>query len=191
MKYFTIASATAAALALASSAHAASTTGGTITFTGVVNDATCTVSGGSGTDGGTGNFSVALDPVNANLLGAAGNTANPKVFDVIIGGPGQGTCEDGKIASMSFLPSSTQVDPVTGALRNVLTGEATNVQIELADDAAQAINLAVPGQSWDATIGSVAPNTGKVQFQAHYLAVNGASTPGLVNTNVVYSVVYN
>ena len=190
MKFVTIASA-AAALLLATSAQAASTTGGTITFTGVVNDATCTVSGGSGTDGGTGNFAVALDPVNANLLGAAGNTANPKVFDVIIGGAGQGTCEDGKIASMSFLPSSTQIDPVTGALRNILVGEATNVQIELADDAAQAINLAVPGQSWDATIGDVAPNTGKIQFQAHYLAVNGASTPGLVNTNVVYAVVYN
>lgn len=169
----------------------AMTAGGVITFNGIVNDETCTVTGGAGTDGGTGNFSVSLDPAGASELAAAGATAQPKVFDVIIGGVGQGTCEDGKTAKMSFLTSSTQIDPVTGALKNVLVGEAKNVQIQLADAKGAAINLAVPGTTYDAKIGEVAPNTGKVQFKAQYLAVGGPAAAGLVNTNVVYSVVYN
>ena len=191
MKHITLAAALVLALGAAGTASAASSAGGTITFTGVINDLTCTVKGGAGTDGGTGNFAVALDPIYASDLAAAGDIAAPKVFDVIIGGPGQGTCEDGKIASMSFLTSSPQIDAVTGALKNVLVGEATNAQIQLADDAGTAINLATPGQQWDATIGSAGPNTATLRFQAQYLAVNGPATPGLVSTNVVYAVAYN
>ena len=175
-------------LAIAGSASAADA-GGTITFTGSVTDATCTVTGGTGTSGGTGNFSVALDQVNASALAAAGDTANPKVFDVIIGGPGQGTCENGKVASMSFLPSSIYIDAATGALSNALTGEATNTQIQLLDGTTNAtIDLRTGTYAATATI---ANNTATVPFTAQYLAVNGAATPGLVSTNVVYAVTYN
>jgi major type 1 subunit fimbrin (pilin) len=190
MKHVHLASALALVmgLAAATSASAAASAGGTITFTGVVTDATCTVKGGSGTNGGTGNFSVALDSVEAAALAAAGQTANPKLFDVIIGGPGQGTCQNGKVATMSFLTSSTQIDPTTGALANALAGEATNVQIQLLGSANAVINLADPANARQATI---VGNTATIPYTARYLAVNGAATPGLVSTSVVYSVSYN
>ena len=189
MKYIIIATAVALTLGAAASASAQSSSGGTITFTGAINDATCTISGGAGSSGGAGNFAVALDPVNADQLAAAGDIAAPKRFDVVIGGPGQGTCVDGKVATMSFLSSSSRIDPVTGALANSLTGEATNVQIQLADGVAAApINLADPTNGSQATITN---NTATIPYFAQYLAVNGASTPGLVSTSVVYAVRYN
>ncbi|WP_266171116.1 fimbrial protein [Dyella subtropica] len=190
MKQIKLASAIALAMGIAVVGSAQAASGGTITFTGSVTDATCTVSGGAGSDGGTGNFSVALDEVNANQLAAAGDTANKKAFSVIIGGPGQGTCTDGKVASMSFLPSSIHVDAATGALKNALTGEATNTQVQLLDGGAAGtpINLAAGTYAATATI---ANNTATIPFSVQYLAVNGAATPGLVSTNVVYAVTYN
>jgi major type 1 subunit fimbrin (pilin) len=175
-----------AGLAAAGSAIA-ETNGGTITFTGAVSDATCTVSGGSGTDGGSGNFSVSLDPVEATALATAGATANEKAFDVVIGGPGQGTCTDGKVATMSFLTTDRLVDPTTGALMNALSGEATMTQIQL-KDAVGVVNLADLAYSVDSP--DVVNNTAIIPFSAQYLAT-GAATAGLVSTHVVYKVVYN
>lgn len=190
MKHLKLASAAAIALGLAIAGSASAQSGGTITFTGSVTDATCTVSGGTGTDGGTGNFTVALDEVNVNQLAAANDVANAKQFSVIIGGPGQGSCQDGTVATMSFLPSSPRIDAATGALRNALSGEAQNAQIQLLRGGmtGNAINLASGTEQFMAT---VANNTATIPFGVQYLAVNGAATPGLVSTSVVYAVTYN
>ncbi|MFC4761904.1 fimbrial protein [Dyella koreensis] len=190
MKHIKLASAIAVIMGIAFAGSAvAANNSGTITFTGAVNDVTCTVKGGSGSDGGTGDFVVGLTPADASQLAAAGDIANPKRFDVQIGGPGQGTCTDGKIGAMSFETASPQIDAATGALRNVLAGEATNVQVQLADAAGTVINLADPSFSVPFTID--ANNTAIIPYTAQYLAVNGAATPGLVRTDVLYKVVYN
>lgn len=190
MKQIKIVSAIAVTLglALAGSASAQSSYGGTITFTGAVSDSTCTVSGGAGTSGATGNFSVALTPVAATDLAAAGDTAGPTNFSLTIGGPGQAGCTNGNIAAISFMPSSTQIDAATGALANALSGEATNVEVQLVDAAGTVINLADPSFQATATI---ANNTATIPFTAQYLAVGGAATPGSVQTNVVYQLTYN
>lgn len=189
MKNIKIASAVALALgvAFAGSAVAASSNSDTITFTGSLTDATCTVSGGAGTDGGSGNFTVALDPIAATTLTAAGDTAAPKAFSVIIGGPGQGTCTNGKVASMSFLTSSPQVDAATGALKNAITGE-TNAEVQLLDSTSKAINLA--DASAPAQTATIANNTATINYTAQYYAT-AAGTPGTLSTSVVYNVVYN
>ncbi|BDU18639.1 fimbrial protein [Dyella sp. GSA-30] len=189
MKQIQLASAIALVMGLAvSSAASAMTTGGTITFTGVVTDATCTVKGGAGSDGGEGNFTVALEPVSATELPAAGATAKIKDFQVILGGPGQGTCENGKVARMSFLPSSPRIDPATGTLNNALTGEAGNTNVQVLDSTHAAIDLRDPANGVD--FPAIANNTAVVDLAAQYYATN-AATPGLVSTSVVYSVVYN
>lgn len=188
MKHIKLASAAAIAmgLAFAGSASAQSNSGGTITFTGSVSDATCTVSGGAGTNNGTGNFIVALDQAQVGDLDSATKTANPKNFNVQIGGPGQGSCTDGTIATMTFVAGNT-VDPATGALINQLSGEATNTQIQLLDATGNVIDLAANSYSATAT---VANNTATIPFTAQYLAT-GAATPGLVSTDVVYGVTFN
>lgn len=170
------------------SALAATSNGGTINFTGSVTDATCTISGGAGTDGGTGNFSVALDPVAATVLNASGTTASPKAFSITVGGPGQSTCTDGKVANLSFLVSSPQIDAATGALKNALSGQATNTEVQVLNAAGTVINLANPGNLVSSQ--PIANNTTQINLQAQYYAT-AAATPGLVSTSVVYGITYN
>lgn len=189
MKQYIIAAAVALSLGSVAAASAQTANGGTITFTGVVTDTTCTITGGSGTNGGRNNFIVALDAVPVTALPAAGAQAGPKDFNVVIGGPGQGSCTDGKVASMAFLTSSPQVDPTTGTLKNALAGEATNTNIELLDGSGNVINLASAANA--VTSPAIVNNMATIPFTAQYLAVGGAATPGLVSTSVVYAVEYN
>lgn len=163
-------------------------TGGTIRFTGAVTDETCTITGGSGTDGGQGNFAVALDPVAASVLSAAGSVAGKKPFQIILGGQGQGTCEDGKVANMSFLSSSPQIDPTTGNLKNALVGQATNTQVQVLDSTGTPIVL--NDSTWKVDFPAIANHTATLEFGAQYFAT-GEATPGLVDTSVVYAVTYN
>jgi len=189
MKHIQLASALALVLGMSvATAASAAATGGTIRFTGAVTDETCTITGGSGTDGGTGNFVVALDPVRASLLAAAGDVAGAKPFQVIIGGPGQGSCVNGKVATMSFLASSPRIDPMTGALTNALVGEATLTQVQVMEADGTAINMADPANGVRSP--AIVNNTAIIVFQSQYLAT-GAATPGLVDTSVVYAVSYN
>jgi major type 1 subunit fimbrin (pilin) len=191
MKHIKLASALVVAMGLAAvgTVSAAASSGGTITFTGAVTDQTCTIKGGTGTDGGTGNFTVALDPVPATSLAAAQDVAGNKPFNVEIGGPGQSTCENGKIATMSFLTSSPQVDAATGALKNALSGEATNTEVQVLDGTGKAIALNDPANGVQSP--AIVDNTAIIPFQAQYLAVNGGATAGLVSTSVLYAVTYN
>jgi major type 1 subunit fimbrin (pilin) len=191
MKHIKLASALVVAMGIAAAgvASAAASTGGTITFTGAVTDETCTITGGAGTNGGTGNFTVALDPVPASALAAATDTAGNKPFQIIIGGSGQTTCQDGKVATLSFVPSSPQIDPATGALVNALSGQATNVEVQVLDNNSAPIALNDPANG--VTFPAIANNTATQDFSAQYLAVNAGATAGLVSTDVLYQVVYN
>nr|WP_199043641.1 type 1 fimbrial protein [Dyella sp. ASV24] len=189
MKNFKIASALVAlGLVVAGSASAASSNGGTIRFTGAVTDETCTITGGTGTDGGESNFTVALDPVPASALPSSGSIANEKAFQIIIGGAGQGTCVDGKIATMRFLPSSPRVSAATGNLMNALSGQATKTEVQLLDaPAGKALDLRTGATLASTTITN---NQATITMAAQYFAT-GAATPGLVDTSVVYGVTYN
>jgi major type 1 subunit fimbrin (pilin) len=190
MKNMKIASAIAFVLGIAVAGSSMAADGGTITFTGSVTDQTCTIKGGSGTDGGTNNFTVALDAAPVSSLAAAGDTAMPKPFSVNIGGEaGDTTCAANTIAHLSFQVASPRIDASTGALTNALTGEATNTEVQLTDSSGKAINLADPTNNTDVTIPASGP--GIINYQAQYLAVGGAATAGLVSTSVVYGVTYN
>jgi major type 1 subunit fimbrin (pilin) len=162
--------------------------GGTITFIGTITDNTCSVEGGAGTSGGLDDFSVTLDPVKAFQLNAAGTTANPKEFEIIVGGPGQGTCVNGKIGSMYFLPESPQVSAVTGNLENTLPDEATNVEIQLLNKNGAPIDLREEESSMQSY--TIEDNHAELTYSAQYHAT-GAATPGLIDTNVIYAVDMN
>ncbi|MEQ4574851.1 MULTISPECIES: fimbrial protein [Gammaproteobacteria] len=192
MKNFKLASAIALVMSAAAIGNASAVDSGTITFTGSVSDATCTISGGAGTDGGTGNFTVALDQAALGDLANAGDIAKTKPFQVVIGLPGEASCAAGTVAHMRFVPSSPQVDADTGALRNAIlpvAGGAGNTQVQVTDNAGAAINLADAANNTDVTIGD--NNTATLNYRAQYLAVGGAATSGRVSTSVVYEVSYN
>jgi len=167
----------------------ASASDGTITFTGDITDTTCTVTGGTGTDGAAQNVTVKLPNVSTTSL-AAGQTAGDTQFQLIIGASGQTGCTNGKIASLHFEPSqSPMVDATTGNLKNsTASGSATNVQVAVLNDKKAVINLNTSANSTQATI---ANNTATLTYYGQYVATGGAATAGTVNTNVVYSVAYN
>lgn len=177
-----------AGLVAAGASHATTIGGGTITFMGTIADSSCSVEGGAGTDGGLDDFMVVLDPVKAFELSAAGATAKPKEFQIVIGGPGQGTCQDGKVASMYFLPESPEVNAQTGNLKNVLPDEAGNVEVQLLTGDKTPINLNSPQAGLQQA--TVANNTATLSYFAQYSATAPA-TPGLLETNVLYAVDYN
>ncbi|CAJ0821217.1 MULTISPECIES: fimbrial protein [Ralstonia] len=186
---FASAIALAAGVLVMGNAQAQAANGGTIRVTGSVTDATCTITGGPGTDGGTGNVGVALDPVAATALQNPGDHANHKPFTLIIGGPGQGSCVNGKVAKLSFNVASPRIDAATGTLTNALADQATNTNIQMTNGtAAGVLNLASPATVVDSP--AIANNTSEIKLGAQYYAT-GAATPGLVDTSVQYGVTYN
>jgi len=185
---FASAIALAAGVLVMGNAQAQSANGGTIRVTGSVTDATCTITGGTGTDGGRGNVSVALDPVAATALAQSGDTANHKAFNLIIGGPGQGSCVNGKIADLRFNVASPRIDATTGTLTNALADQATHTNIQLTNGtAAGVLNLASPATLVSSP--AIVANTATISLGAQYYAT-GAATPGLVDTSVQYGVTY-
>ncbi|SFR95181.1 major type 1 subunit fimbrin (pilin) [Dyella sp. OK004] len=191
MKNFKIASAIALAMGIAvvGTASAASSAGGTINFKGALTDTTCTIQGGENTDEGTGNFTVQLTPTPASDMTAAGDVAGHTPFSVKFGAPGETTCQNGKVASLMFDSLDSHIDASTGALKNVLTGEATNAEIQLTMDDKTAINLS--DASAVVMSPAIANNQAIIRMGAQYLAVNAAPTAGLVSSAVVYKVTYN
>jgi len=177
-----------AAAVVAGAGHATTIGGGTITFVGTITDNTCSVEGGAGTGGGLDDFEVTMDPVKAFSLNGAGATANAKEFQVIVGGPGQGTCQDGKVASMYFLPESPQVNAVTGNLKNALPDQSTNVEVQLLKGDMSPINLDQEASGMQTA--TIENNTATLSYFAQYYAT-GPATPGLLETNVMYAVDYN
>ncbi|WP_081061825.1 fimbrial protein [Burkholderia territorii] len=188
MKIVKRSSAIAFGIGIIAAGSAAASTGGTITFTGAVGDATCSVSGGSGTDGGTNNFIVGLDPASLADVATPGQASHAKKFKVSIGGPGETTCAAGTIATMGFLPSSPRVDAATGNLINALSNGARNVQVQLLDASGTAINLA----SANTQAVTVPPGAtqAELDYSAQYFST-GVGTSGLVSTSVLYNVNYN
>lgn len=187
---FASAIALAAGVLVMGSAQAQTFTAGTITVTGAVSDQTCTITGGAGTDGGAGNVSVALDPVGASVL-AAQKTANHKAFNLIVGGPGQGGCVDGKVARLSFnAGGGSNVDPATGTLLNVAANGATNTNIQLTKGTtASTIDLNNPAEFVE-TMAPIKDNTATINMGAQYFT-SATPTPGAVTTRVQYTAYYN
>ncbi|RDS82799.1 type 1 fimbrial protein [Dyella monticola] len=190
MKHITYLPAVAlAASMVAGSVSATTIGGGAITFIGTITDNTCSVEGGAGTGGGLDDFAVTLDPVKAFNLDQAGKVAATKEFKVVVGAPGQGTCQNGKVASMYFLNESPDVVAETGNLANKLPeDEETNVQVQLLDDKRQVINLTSARAGLQNV--TIANNTAEMTYYAQYYAT-GPATSGLLETAVLYAVDYN
>ena len=147
MKFTAISTAaTLLALTAALSRPAFATNDGVINFTGLVTDVTCTVEGAAP---GTGAVvkDVNLGGVSASRLATAGSRANLTGFTIRIGGPGEGSCTNGRTAMVAFDPTSPAIDVATGRL-NIDgyddpsdTTNAKNVQVEVTNRDGSPINV--------------------------------------------------
>lgn len=189
IKYASVITFAASVMAVAS-VHAKDIGGGVITFEGRIDDSTCSVEGGSGTEGGIDDFTVVLGGVKSGLLPRAGITAGQKAFNVIVGGNGQSTCENGHGVTMYFVPTSQKVSAENGNLDNNVDAEgdlATNVQIQLLDANKQPIDLRQPQAGAQKV--TIQNNTAEMTYYAQYFST-GSATSGRVETNVEYDVDY-
>lgn len=137
----------AAALALtAAVSQSAYANDGTINFSGLVTDVTCTIEGSAP---GTGAVvkDVNLGGVSAARLDTAGKRANLTGFTIRIGSPGEGSCTNGRTAMVAFDPTSPAIDVATGRLNidgyddPTDTTNAKNVQVEVTNRGGTPINV--------------------------------------------------
>jgi major type 1 subunit fimbrin (pilin) len=174
----------ALALTSALAAGSAVASEGVITFTGLVTDQTCVISGGEGTDGAVGDITVALQPVNANSLDAAGKSVGTKRFDIVVSDGEGGPCVSATKATFGFKKTSLNIDATNGNLKNTLTGES-NAQMRILDqDLATPIDLRT-GTTKDVDTSGDARFIYGVQYFA-----KDVTTVGQVQTNVEYEVTY-
>ena len=192
MKHIKLAAAAAFVLAIGAAGSAAADNG-VIRFTGTVTDSTCVVSGGSGTTGQIGNFTVDLDPVTTTALNTAGNTAGHKSFQLVFSNGNGGGCpaNGSSTANFRYLASSQPVDAATGNLRNTvlgIEGGASNVQLQLLDNADNEIDL----RNDTGRTHTLDPNAPvAVSYGVQYIATGAAATAGGVRSFVEYQVNYN
>ncbi|TPG61567.1 type 1 fimbrial protein [Ewingella americana] len=172
------------------SSMAASAEDGTITFTGNIKDATCVITGGStGSESSGGDFTVALKDVSTTALKTEGMKAGDTAFHITLSGA---DCPNGKFANVSWeQAASTNINSATGNLKNsTAEGSATKVEVVLSDESKKAIDLRVPVTS--AAAGKeISGNSAIFNYWAQYIATGGATTAGTVNTDIVYSIIYN
>ncbi|MFM0727326.1 fimbrial protein [Paraburkholderia strydomiana] len=172
-----LATALAAAFTMPAVSHAAD---GTITFTGQITSQTCTISG----NGGGKNFTVTLPTVSTSALATAGTTAGRTPFNIALSNC---TPNSGNVSTY-FEPGAT-VDTTTGQLVNA-SGTATNVEVGLLNGDSSAITLGAAQASQNSKAVALASGAATLKYFAQYVATNGASTAGTVNTTVMYSIVY-
>lgn len=163
---------------------------GIINFTGLVNDVTCTV---EGSPPGTGAVvkNVNLGGVSAARLANAGDRANLTGFTIRIGGPGEGSCTNGRTAMVAFDPTSPAIDVATGRL-NIDghndpsdTTNAKNVQVEVTNRDGSPINVYT-----EKSAGVVIVDNQAVIPLAAQMYASGPATEGAVKTRVGFLVVY-
>ena len=157
--------------------QAAKASDGTITFTGALQNATCTITGG-------GNLNVTLPTLSTATLATAGATGGDTLFNIALTG-----CSAGIATASAFFEAGANTDATTGRLNS--TGTAGNVQIQLLNSTGSVVNVAavtVAGQGTQAA--TITSNAGTQSFIARYYAT-GATTAGTVASSVTYLMVYN
>ncbi len=152
---------------------------GTITISGKVLSATCTVS----VNGGS---TVVMPAVMATDLAGKGTVAGGTPFTVGL----TGCDKNSTSATMKF--SGGNIDSASGNLNNTVATGGSDVQIQLmtggnkidtrTSGIAPVITLTAPTSS---TVSS-----GSVAMVAKYVAVNAVTTPGLVTSTVDFTLTY-
>ncbi|MBC3231255.1 MULTISPECIES: fimbrial protein [Serratia] len=180
MKKLAIIASLVAAFGSVGMAQAAST--GTITFNGELTANTCDVI----VDGQAADATVVLPTIGTNLLDAATKTAGETGFVMALN-----NCSGTLQTASAFFEAGASVDQVTGRLKN-LTGGATNVSLQLLDASSSSRSVIQAGnqnQVTNTAYVDISSGSANLPYAVRYYA-EGATTPGTVVSNVVYSIQY-
>lgn len=159
---------------------AAQASDGMITFNGVLNASTCTVSTGT-----TGNFTVTLPTLAASTLSVTGATAGATPFAITVAG-----CTSGEATFTPYFEAGVTTDLLLGHL-NITAGlgQATNVQLQLLNSNTTPINVAAIPGAQGVLPAAIVGGTGTGNYIVRYWAT-GAAGAGVVTSQVTYSMVY-
>jgi major type 1 subunit fimbrin (pilin) len=164
---------------------AANASNGTLTFGGELTNETCTITAPA-------NFTVTLPAVPtssfANLYDKAGETQ----FSIFIT-----NCTAGVNGANVFFEDGSTVLSFDDTLKNTAaSGAATNVELILRTTDGGAIDLVSDGGvqytqfANNVSSGVGSPKAARLDFRVAYMAT-GVVTPGIVQSSITYSMVYN
>lgn len=165
----------AVAVAIPSVSQAAD---GAIRFMGQITSQTCTISG----NGDGKNFTVALPPVSASALVTGGTTTGRTPFNIALS-----NCSPNSGNVSTYFEPGASVNTTSGRLINV-SGTAGNVEVGLLYGDGSAITLGRAHDGLNAV--PLVSGAATFRYQAEYVATGSGSVAGTVNTNVLYSIVY-
>ncbi|HDR9511644.1 pilus assembly protein FimA [Burkholderia cepacia] len=177
----------AAILAFVAAAAPAMAADGQISFNGKVLATTCTIGAGGGATGAK-DMTVKLPSVSASALSNAGDVAGRTPFSIQLSGC---TGDSTKVATV--FEAGDTVDSASGRLNLVSAGAedtvASNVQINLLNDAQQAIKAGVAGSQQNSQVVALKDGGATLNYFAEYYAT-GKSTAGSANSRIQYSLDY-
>lgn len=160
------------------SAHA-----GTITFDGTLSDQTCVVTGSGSTSGN--DFGVTMPSLAVGTFPASGVVPGSTIpFSISL--TGCSTTSAQKTAAAFF--SAGDIDSTTGLLKNN-GGTASGVGIQLSDTRTGVLALNAAVRNQNAKYVDISSGSATLNYAADYY-VTGTPSPGLVHSQVVYSIDY-
>ena len=183
IRYSMFAAAAALAIALPLAAQASD---GTITFDGSITSQTCDINGGSRPQDFTVHLPQGLSASSLNT--AVGATAGKTLFTIALS-----NCTPG--SATTIFEAGATVDPSTHQLINTTgNGYANNVQVQLLDGLTDqkiliGSQVTSPSNTQGASWVLIAAGNATLNYYAQYIST-GTVGPGLVNTSVVYDVIY-
>ncbi|QKZ05730.1 fimbrial protein [Pseudomonas eucalypticola] len=154
---------------------------GTITFNGKVTDETCEV-----TTGSNGDFTVDLATAKVADLAQAGDTAVPLNFRIAVNNCSASV----QNVRAQFLYDASLVDLSTGLLKNQLSGATAATQVGLQLFNIDDNSVIKPGDAGAAKSFALINKAAEMTYGVQYYAT-GASTAGLVKSQVKYQLSYN
>jgi major type 1 subunit fimbrin (pilin) len=176
MKKTLLTAALIATFGVAASANAANT--GSISFTGKVYKDTCVIS----VNGGA---TVVLPTVATSAFATTAGTAltsSATPFTIAL------TACDNNLVSAAMAFNGSNIDTANGYLKNSLTTNNANVEIQLLNSTNAVINAST--QQNAPTI-ALAAGTGSTTLTAQYITTATTTTAGLVASTVAFTLTYN
>lgn len=150
---------------------------GLISFSGSVAGPTCVINGGDN------DVQVNLPEVSTYDLRQAGQTAGERTFSLVLS-----QCSHVGQVSTYFEPGPT-VNPEGRLTVDAGSGAATSVDVQLLNSARAPMNLAGGRGNQSSQRVDIVNGNAILNYTARYFSL-GATTPGLVSTNVRYSLEY-